>query len=89
METGADRIAACFSIPADRHGERETFAWQRTAGDSTARFAVYNSNGVRYCRTGAFEERSVTCTLPTGPLTVVLEGPAAGGAFRLSRTTAS
>ncbi|XVV15155.1 hypothetical protein ACQP2X_12675 [Actinoplanes sp. CA-131856] len=87
--TGNDRVAACFRVPADQHAAREVFAWQRTEGDGTARLTVYGAEGVRYCRTGAFAERTVTCTLPAGPLTVVLEGPSADAAFRLTRTATS
>ncbi|MFG1992470.1 hypothetical protein ACGFJ7_21075 [Actinoplanes sp. NPDC048988] len=86
--TGGDRIAACFTIPADQHAGRETFTWQRTAGEGTARLAVFSSDGIRYCRTGAFPDRTITCALPAGPLTVVLEGPSTDAAFRLTRTAA-
>ena len=31
--TGAGDFAKCFSVPADQHGARESFTWQRTSGD--------------------------------------------------------
>ncbi|GAB2585999.1 hypothetical protein Aab01nite_52160 [Paractinoplanes abujensis] len=85
VQTGADRFTACFSIPADQHGATEKFTYQRTSGAGTARLSVFTADGVRYCRTGDAPERTVTCTTPAGPLTVVLEGPLAGSEFRLTR----
>ncbi|MBL7255768.1 hypothetical protein [Paractinoplanes lichenicola] len=85
VQTGEDRFTACFTIPADQHGATEKFTYQRISGAGTARLSVFTGEGVRYCRTGDAPERTVTCTTPAGPLTVVLEGPLAGGEFRLTR----
>ncbi|MET7401003.1 hypothetical protein ABZS66_46740 [Dactylosporangium sp. NPDC005572] len=81
----ADHFAFCFTIPAGQHASRETFTWQRTAGAGRAVLSVFDAGGLRYCGpTPAYDERTVTCTLPEGPVTVILETGAVTGTYRLT-----
>jgi len=47
--TGAGDFAKCFSVPADQHGARESFTWQRTSGDGTVRLWALSADGSVYC----------------------------------------
>ncbi|MGK5442655.1 hypothetical protein ACSNN7_12690 [Micromonospora sp. URMC 105] len=88
--TGADRFVACWSVPADQHAARETFTWTRTSGTGDARLSVIDSRGIRYCGpTGYAVERTITCTLPAGPVTVLLESDAVDAAYRLTHRDAA
>ncbi|WP_433536129.1 hypothetical protein ACQPZK_30260 [Micromonospora sp. CA-249363] len=83
--TGADHFAACYTVPADQHASRESFTWTRTAGSGDARLSVFDSQGIRYCGpTSQAVERTVTCTLPAGPVTVLLETDAVDASYRLT-----
>ncbi|SCG59161.1 hypothetical protein GA0070614_3013 [Micromonospora coxensis] len=88
--TGADRFVACWSVPADEHAARESFTWTRTSGTGDARLSVIDSRGIRYCGpTGHAVERTVTCTLPAGPVTVLLESDAVDATYRLTHRDAA
>jgi hypothetical protein len=51
--------------------------------------SVFDANGVRRCGpTGTFEERTVTCTLPAGPLMVVINAAEAEATYQLTRQAA-
>ncbi|MEV4664350.1 hypothetical protein AB0J85_20660 [Micromonospora echinofusca] len=85
VTTGADRFAACFTIPADQHGARESFTWRRTTGSGDASLSVFTTAGVRYCGpTGQAVERTVTCYLPEGPVTVILEADGVDATYQIT-----
>lgn len=85
VTTGAGRFAVCFSIPADQRAARESFTWRRTAGTGDARMSVFDSTGIRYCGpTGYAVERTITCSLPAGPVTVMLETDAVDATYQLT-----
>ncbi|HET6482195.1 MAG TPA: hypothetical protein VFG35_19480 [Actinoplanes sp.] len=87
LTTGGDDFSVCRTISADAHAARETFAWKRTAGTGGAYLSIFDADGVRRCGpTGTFPERTATCTLPAGPLTVILNTTEAAATFELSRT---
>ncbi|MFI5936720.1 hypothetical protein [Actinoplanes sp. NPDC051494] len=86
LTTGGDDFSVCRAVPADAHAARETFTWKRTAGTGGAYLSIFDANGVRRCGpTGTFPERTVTCVLPAGALTVVLNASEAGATFDLTR----
>ncbi|MEU7909429.1 hypothetical protein [Actinoplanes sp. NPDC049118] len=86
LTTGGDDFSACRSIPADAHTAREIFTWKRTAGTGGAYLSIFDSNGVRRCGpTGTFPERTATCALPAGQLTVILNATEADATFELTR----
>ncbi|MER7891976.1 hypothetical protein ABTX15_19360 [Micromonospora sp. NPDC094482] len=88
--TGADRFVVCYSIPADQHGARESFTWARTSGAGDARLSVLDGQGIRYCGPGPYAvERTTTCTLPAGPVTVLLESDAVAATYRLTHRDAT
>jgi hypothetical protein len=90
VTTGADRFAACFSIPADRHGARETFTYRRTSGTGDASLSVFDASGIRYCGPSPQSvERTFTCSLPAGPVTVILEADGVGATYQLTHRDAS
>ncbi|HET8657544.1 MAG TPA: hypothetical protein VFM55_00930 [Micromonosporaceae bacterium] len=90
VTTGPDRFAVCFSIPADQHAARETFTWRRTSGTGDARMSVFSEEGYRYCGpTGYHVERTITCSLPAGPVTVLLETDAVDATYQLTHRDAS
>jgi hypothetical protein len=86
VSTNADKFTACFSVPADQHAAKETFTYQRTSGSGDASLVVFNGTGVRYC--GSFYSqstgRTMTCTLPAGPATVILEADAVDATYQLT-----
>lgn len=85
VTTGPDRFAACFSIPADQHAARESFSWRRLSGTGDATLWVFNGEGLRYCGTiSAYPERTITCSLPEGPLTVILETDAVDASYQIT-----
>jgi hypothetical protein len=84
VDTSADRYATCFSIPADEHGTREVFTYRRTAGTGDATIAVFDGTGIRYCRTSPSIDRTVTCSLPAGPATVILEADGVDATYQLT-----
>ncbi|MGN9813244.1 hypothetical protein ACTMSW_28300 [Micromonospora sp. BQ11] len=85
VTTGADRFAACFTVPADQHGARESFTWRRTNGTGDASLSVFTAAGVRYCGpTGQAVERTVTCYLPEGPVTVILETDGVDATYQIT-----
>ncbi|MEU1757049.1 hypothetical protein ABZ436_30965 [Micromonospora matsumotoense] len=90
VTTGADRFAVCLSVPADRHTARESFTWTRTAGAGDARLSILDSQGIRYCGPSGYSVgRTITCTLPAGPVTVLLESDAVDATYRLTHVPAS
>ncbi|MEV4283682.1 hypothetical protein [Actinoplanes xinjiangensis] len=85
LVTGGDDFSICRTIPADAHTARGTFTWNRTAGTGGAHLSVFDANGIRRCGpTGTFPQRTVTCTLPAGPLTLVLNTAEAGATYDLT-----
>ncbi|NLU80351.1 hypothetical protein HCA58_18610 [Micromonospora sp. HNM0581] len=85
FDAGPDDFVACFTVPADQHGARESFTWQRTAGSGDASLSVFTEAGVRYCGpTSQSVNRTVTCHLPDGPLTVFLEADGVDASYRLT-----
>lgn len=85
VATGADRFAVCFSIPADERAAKESFTWKRTAGTGDARMSVFDATGIRYCGpTGYAVERTITCSLPAGSVTVILETDAVDATYQLT-----
>lgn len=90
VTTGADRFAVCFTVPADQRASRESFTWTRTAGSGDARMSVFDSQGIRYCGpTSQAVERTLTCTLPAGAVTVLLETDAVDASYRLTHRDGS
>jgi hypothetical protein len=88
--TSSDRYAVCFSIPADQHAARETFTYRRTAGTGDARMSVFSSTGLRYCGpTGQSIDRTFSCSLPAGPVTVILEADGVDAAYQVTHRDAS
>jgi hypothetical protein len=90
VTTGAGRFAVCFSIPADQRAARESFTWKRTSGTGDARLSVFDASGHRYCGpTGYAVERTVSCSLPAGAVTVILEADAVDATYQLTHRDAS
>ncbi|MDO3703602.1 hypothetical protein Q3W71_18205 [Micromonospora sp. C28SCA-DRY-2] len=89
VATGPDRFAVCYSIPADQHAAREALTWARTSGSGRARLTVFNSAGWWECGADAAAQGSVTCDLPAGPLTVLLETDARDAAYQVGRRDAA
>jgi hypothetical protein len=90
VATGADRFAVCFSIPADQHASRETFTFSRTSGDGSARMTLFDETGIRSCASGgSFSDRTITCSLPAGPATLILQTDAVDATYRLTHRDAS
>ncbi|RAO57334.1 hypothetical protein LUPAC06_03054 [Micromonospora saelicesensis] len=90
VTTGADRFGVCFSIPADARAATESFTWKRTDGTGDARLSVFDSEGRRYCGpTGYAVERTISCSLPDGPVTVILEADGVDAAYQLTHRDAS
>lgn len=86
LTTGGDNFTACRTIPAAAHAARETFTWKRTTGTGGAYLSIFDASGYRRCGpTGTFPERTATCTLPAGPLTVILNATEAPATFELTR----
>jgi hypothetical protein len=87
VTTTADRFATCLSIPADGHAAQEVFSYQRTSGSGNAIVSVFNAAGARICGpTASAADRTVTCNLPAGPVTVILEADAADATYRVTRS---
>ncbi|MEV4754098.1 hypothetical protein AB0J86_03145 [Micromonospora sp. NPDC049559] len=90
VQMSADHFAVCLSIPADQHAARETFTYRRTSGSGNATVSVFDSTGLRYCGPGSPSvDRTFTCSLPAGPLTVILEADAVPADYQLIRRDAS
>ncbi|GAA4456555.1 hypothetical protein GCM10023170_051450 [Phytohabitans houttuyneae] len=88
FDTSADRFATCFSIPADEHAAREVFTVRRTAGTGGAAVSIFDSTGIRYCQVPSSADRTFTCSLPAGPVTVIVEAHAADATFQLTHRAA-
>jgi hypothetical protein len=91
VSTSAGKFVACFSVPADQHATKETFAFHRTSGSGQAGMAVLNVDGVDYCNAllTAADDLTTTCTLPAGPVTVLLETDAVDATYQLSHSDAT
>ncbi|MEU4773802.1 hypothetical protein [Micromonospora sp. NPDC023644] len=90
VTTAAGSFAACFAVPADQHAARESFTWTRTSGTGDARLSVFDAAGVRYCGPSGYSvERTITCTLPAGPVTVLLEADGVDATYRLTHRDAA
>jgi hypothetical protein len=88
VATNADQFAACYSIPADGHAAQEVFTYQRTSGTGNAIISVFNAAGTRICGpTTPAADRTVTCNLPAGPVTVIVEADATDATYQLTRNT--
>lgn len=86
VATGADRFAVCFSIPADQRVGRETIAHRRLSGDGLARLSVFAASGIRYCGpTNPSADRTLTCSLPDGPVTVILQAASVDASYQITR----
>lgn len=89
VNTGADRYAFCFSIPADQHAARQAITFRRTAGTGVASMRVFNGSGFYACGTFLMEaERTLTCNLPAGSVTVLLETDAVTATYRVTHVAA-
>ncbi|KWV31594.1 hypothetical protein [Micromonospora rifamycinica] len=89
VTTGPDRFAVCLSVPADQHAARQSFTWSRTAGAGDARLSVFDAQGVRYCGPSGYSVgRTITCSLPAGPVTVLLESDALDASYRITHAPA-
>lgn len=74
------------AIEAWAHGQSRSAGRWRTAGTGGAYLSIFDAEGVRRCGpTGTFLERAVTCALPPGPLTVVLNAGEAEAAYDLTQ----
>lgn len=90
VTTGAERFGVCLSIPADARAATESITWKRTAGTGDARLSVFDSEGRRYCGpTGYAVERTISCSLPAGPVTVILETDGVDATYQLTHRDAS
>jgi hypothetical protein len=88
VTTNADQFAACYSIAADEHAAQEVFSYQRTSGTGNAIISVFNAAGTRICGpTAPTADRTVTCNLPAGPVTVIVEADATDATYQLTRNT--
>lgn len=85
VNTSATAFAACSSIAGDQHAASERFTYTRTAGQGLATLTVYGVNGQTYCSTGRWETFTFTCTLPAGPVTVILRADAADATYQITR----
>ena len=57
----------------------------RAAGSGGASLSVFGTDGYRACGpTGTFPQRSATCTLPAGPVTVVLNAAGTDAIYELT-----
>ncbi|MBE1486400.1 hypothetical protein [Plantactinospora soyae] len=89
VTTGADRFAVCLSLPADQRGSRESFTYRRTSGTGDASLSVFDASGIRYCGPSPQSvERTFTCTLPAGPVTVILEADGVDATYQLTHQSA-
>ncbi len=88
VTTGPDRLAACFTVPADQHAARQTLTWARTAGTGRARLTVFDGTGRSTCGTDRAAQGTVTCALPPGPVTVLLDTDGNTATYRLSHRNA-
>lgn len=76
-------------MPADQHAARQSFTWSRTAGAGDARLSILDGQGIRYCGPSGYSVgRTITCTLPAGPVTVLLESDALAATYRLTHAPA-
>jgi hypothetical protein len=91
VSTGPDRFTACFSVAADQHAARETFTFRRLSGTGDAQMAVLTTSGIIYCGSLLFPstDRTFTCTLPAGPLTVLLEADPVDATYLVTHRDAS
>ncbi|GAA2355091.1 hypothetical protein Cme02nite_69040 [Catellatospora methionotrophica] len=90
VDSAADAFGFCFAVPAAEHAAREVFTYRRTAGSGDATLWVFDGTGVRYC--GSLSpsiDRTVTCTLPDGPVTVLLETDAVDATYQLTHRDAA
>ncbi|MGW0506042.1 hypothetical protein [Micromonospora sp. NPDC003241] len=86
VDTSTDRFVACFTVPADQHAARESFTWRRTSGSGDASLSIFSDTGLRYCGPSPQSvERTITCTLPQGSLTVFLEADGVDATYQLTR----
>jgi hypothetical protein len=90
LTTSADLFTACYTIPDDQHAARETFTYRRVSGSGDAEVAIFDGTGIRWCGSLLFPStnRTFTCTLPTGPATVLFEGDAVDASYELTHAAA-
>lgn len=87
VTTGPDRFAVCFSIPADQHATTESFQYRRTSGTGRARLSVFDGTGLRFCGPSSpSADRTITCFLPEGPATAILETDAVTATYQLTHS---
>jgi hypothetical protein len=81
------QYVACRSIPADEHSGVESFTWHQTSGTGGASLSVFAADGTRYCGpSGTWSDRTVTCYLPDGPVTVILDASSADATYEISHS---
>jgi hypothetical protein len=90
VTTSATRFAACFTVPADQHTSKEAIAFQQTSGTGRAAVAVFSNTGAPVCGRLIYpaSERTMTCTLPDGPLTVLVEADALDATYQPTHNAA-
>ncbi|MEO3924006.1 hypothetical protein ABGB07_09120 [Micromonosporaceae bacterium B7E4] len=90
VTSGSEQFGFCFTVPADQHAAREAFRYQRTLGTGEATISIFDQSGLRYCYTlSPSADRTLTCTLPDGPLTVLLETDAVEAAYQVTHHDAT
>jgi hypothetical protein len=90
LTTSADVFTACYTIPADQHAAHETVTYRRVSGSGDAEVAIFDGTGIRWCGSLSFPStnRTVTCSLPAGPATVLFEGDAVDASYELTHAAA-
>ncbi|GAB7039358.1 hypothetical protein JCM9533A_32080 [Catenuloplanes niger JCM 9533] len=88
VATGPDGYLACLTVPAG-HADSEQITWTRVAGSGDARVRTFSPEGFRRCRTVSFATYTVTCTLPAGVNTLLLQADALPAEYTVSRRPVS
>lgn len=87
VTTSPAHFAQCLSIPATGHSATATFTYTRTSGSGGATMQVYDSAGLMYCAALApADTRTVTCSLPAGPVTVILDADDVDATYQVTYT---
>ncbi|MDG4790298.1 hypothetical protein O7626_30995 [Micromonospora sp. WMMD1102] len=90
VTSGSERFGFCFTVPADQHAVREAFRYQRISGTGDATISIFDESGIRHCYTlSPSADRTLTCTLPDGLLTVLLETDAVDATYQVTHRDAS
>ncbi|WP_155368913.1 hypothetical protein [Catellatospora vulcania] len=90
VTSSGEAFGFCFAIPAGEHAAREAFTYRRTSGGGDATMWVIDGTGLRYCGSfGPSIDRTITCNLPEGPATVILETDAVDATYQLTHRDAT